>query len=220
MKETRKAAEKVDKIKLENILNKKTLSEMTSEELKAISPEVEKMRGFNQNNPHHCYDLEGHTEAVINELKEEGNDLMVAALFHDIGKPAVAFEKDGRTVFYGHAAKSAEIAEPILKEMGYGEEDLKWILFLISHHDDFISYKMDDLTEKSVKKKISSVQRKAEKDGTHYPSYEDYLILLKLCCADANAQAEEVYQNGVKISSKQEKLKKLNKIKNIIKGFI
>ncbi len=48
--------------------------------------------------------------------------------------------KDGRTVFYGHAQKSVEIANSLLNRLGYMSHEIEQILFYIGHHDDFISW--------------------------------------------------------------------------------
>lgn len=75
------------------------------------------MRGYSQNNPHHCFDLLEHTVKTAEALDCNGISeievlkLRIAAMFHDVGKPLVASDKNGRTVFYHHAVKSREIAE-------------------------------------------------------------------------------------------------------------
>ena len=105
-----------------------------------------KAKAFPQNNPHHCYDLLNHTIKTVEFLncdnlnETESYELRIAALYHDVGKPAVAFEKDGRTVFYNHAVKSRELAQSELVKHELGECSLDRILFYIEHHDDFISF--------------------------------------------------------------------------------
>lgn len=107
----------------------------------ALGAEVAQMVGYNQRNPHHCYDLFMHTLCTIENLNHDSPILLrVAAFFHDIGKPYVAMEKQGRLVFYGHAKKSAQIAEPILYNLGYNASEIECICFYIRHHDDFISW--------------------------------------------------------------------------------
>lgn len=58
------------------------------------------MVDYDQRNPHHCYDLFLH---VLHTVQFVGSNsptpLLVAAFFHDIGKPYVAQEKQGRLVF-------------------------------------------------------------------------------------------------------------------------
>ena len=110
---------------------------------------VLRMEEYDQKNSHHCYDLMEHTLRAVEAIKrddlteEEFTKLRVAAFLHDIAKPDVASynEKTGQQVYYGHAARSAKIAKPILDEFGYSEDEIAEICFYIEHHDDFISYK-------------------------------------------------------------------------------
>lgn len=96
---------------------------------------------YNQNNPHHCYDLFLHTLYTVENLGDSASDaLRIAAFFHDIGKPFVATQKHNRTVFYGHANKSAEIAHQLLLRMGYALSEIERVCFFVKHHDDFISW--------------------------------------------------------------------------------
>lgn len=193
------------------------------------------MKGFDQNNPHHCYDLLTHTLQTVAGLNSFCNDaetlpmLRVAALFHDIGKPSVVQEKNGRSVFYGHAAKSAEIAEPLLNQIGYSQAEIDRILFYIAHHDDFISFKLRDelpdkpnpyikeINKKNVEQQIKSTMRKCKELGSYIPSKYDYLNLMDLCCADASAQSEHVIMNGKCIDGSAQKILRMQTIKKIIK---
>ena len=204
-----------NKNNLNNILNQEEVFLLLSEEkLQDIAPEIKKMVGFEQNNPHHSYDLWGHTlHTILNTPKGE---LRVASLLHDIGKPEVATEKEGKTVFYGHAEKSAEIALPILLKLGYTEEEAEYICFFIRQHDVFITFKMGEFTSKSVAKKLRKVRKTAQEEGTYIPSKNDFVELLKLCRADTSAQAEVVIENGVQVSSKKEKLKKFDLIEQFL----
>lgn len=192
------------------------------------------MQGYSQNNPHHCYDLLEHTVKTVSEIDfdglspEEAFELKVAALYHDIGKPVVAFEKNGRTVFYNHAAESKRIAHKLLQSLDIDKSSLMRILFYIEHHDDFISFKskiemkedknpfIKPITIKTVYLKIQGVQKKAVIDGDYVPSIKDYELLIRLCMADARAQNSVVYQDNVVIDSLELKLSRLTKIKKCI----
>ena len=84
-----------------------------------LGEEVAQMVDYDQRNPHHCYDLFLHALHTVQFVGSNSpTPLLVAAFFHDIGKPYVAQEKQGRLVFYGHAQKSAEIARPLLHSLG------------------------------------------------------------------------------------------------------
>ena len=82
---------------------------------KLLGADASAMVGFDQRNPHHCHDLFMHTLHTVNGLDRHSPVLLkTAAFFHDIGKPSVAVEKNGRLVFYRHAKMSAKIAESLL----------------------------------------------------------------------------------------------------------
>ena len=192
------------------------------------------MKGFNQNNPHHSFDLLTHTLQTVAGLDTYCNDtdalplLRVAALFHDIGKPSVVQEKNGRSVFYGHAARSAEIAAPLLAQIGYSQEEVSLILFYVAHHDDFISFKLRDempdkpnpyikeINKNNVEHQIKGTMRKCKELGSYIPSKHDYLNLMDLCCADASAQSEHVLMNGACIDGSKQKIKRMKAIRKII----
>ena len=82
-----------------------------------VIPELRETVGFDQRNEHHAYDIFTHityvTEAVPPELP-----LRWAALLHDVGKPATfTLDEQGQGHFYGHADKSAEMADAILRRL-------------------------------------------------------------------------------------------------------
>ena len=127
------------------------LLDKSREELKEmLGDEFAAMKNYAQNNPHHCYNLLEHTVRTVggvdcgNISDEDAVQLRVAALLHDIGKPVVAFQKNGKTVFYNHGKESRKIAEKRLPESGIEGSELKKILFYIEHHDDFISFKLKE----------------------------------------------------------------------------
>ena len=99
-----------------------------------VIPEVAAMVGFDQHSPHHAYDVYTHTayvlEAVAGELP-----LRWAALLHDIGKvPTFTQDADGRGHFRGHAGKSAEMAEEILRRLKAPNALREQVVWLIEHH--------------------------------------------------------------------------------------
>lgn len=140
--------ELIDLVNREDFLE--YMSSLTKEQVDSLLGEkFSRMVGFDQNNVHHCYDLWGHTIHTVDSLntegitKEEAINLKIAALYHDIGKPDVVMEKNGKNVFYGHAKKSEEIAQEELNNVGLSPEEIDKVSFYIAHHDDFISYKKD-----------------------------------------------------------------------------
>lgn len=194
-----------------------------------LGPEVAQMIKYNQNNPHHCYDLFLHTLHTVENLGDNASDtLRIAAFFHDIGKPFVATRKHNKTVFYGHANKSAEIAHQLLLQMGYAMSEIERICFFIKHHDDFISWVLpsesyDRNNPYLIEISPSNLKSHIVETMKEYMCFEANEIhqiwdeLLLLCRADALAQAETVYRDGIIIDSK---INKINRIDAIIKALM
>ena len=110
------------------------LSKFKDEVCDLIDPKAGDMVGFDQRNPHHCYVLFKHSLHTADGIENTAPVLLrAAAFFHDIGKPVVAMEKQGRLVFYGHAQRSADMVPMMLEKMGYTAEEIKEICFYIKH---------------------------------------------------------------------------------------
>lgn len=203
----------------ETFINSGSLVNMTKDEaLRLLGKEVAMMIGYNQNNPHHCYDLWEHSIKTMQGLTvSKDNQLRVAAFFHDIGKPSVARVKDGRTVYYGHAQKSVEIANSLLNRLGYMSHEIEQILFYIEHHDDFISWVLpqEEYNHKNkylieiTKDNLKTHIKKTELKEHFVLKEENWFSLLDLCKADVKAQSDEVWQNGKLIDTKVHKLAKI-----------
>lgn len=113
--------------------------------LGVVLPEILPMVGFEQNNPHHIYDVWKHSVLVLENLNrnEDGavpNDgLRLAALFHDVGKPASYTEDDkGIGHFYRHAPRGRDIAEEILTRLKSDTATKERVLTLIQYHDSLV----------------------------------------------------------------------------------
>ena len=76
-----------------------------------IVPELTPAVGFDQKNPHHCYDVYTHSVKTLGQVRPEPA-LRLAALLHDAGKPACfSLDEQGVGHFYGHEGESARLAE-------------------------------------------------------------------------------------------------------------
>ena len=185
---------------------------------KAFGEKVANMKDYDQNNPNHQYDLLEHTIEVMEGLPKEKylpedyKTLKTAAFFHDVGKPEVAKEKDGKTVYYHHAEKSKEISADILQEMGYTESEIDRILFFVQHHDDFIN--ISTIDDKTVEK-VSKILEKM-KSGEYVPTNKDQMMLLDLCRADVQAQSEVIEENGEIKDTRKDRLDRYNKIEALL----
>ena len=98
-------------------------------------PELKPMIGFDQKSRYHCYDLYEHTARVVGATPGD-TVLRLAALLHDIGKPAAFFiGPDGFGHFYGHGGISARMAERALLRLRCDNDTKKQVVFLVKEHD-------------------------------------------------------------------------------------
>ena len=92
------------------------------------------MRGFDQKNDHHIYDVLEHTAAVV-EAVEAQPRLRLAALFHDLGKPRrFSEDEEGTGHFFGHARTGAEIAEEIMSRLKFDSRSKSDVVTLVRSH--------------------------------------------------------------------------------------
>jgi tRNA nucleotidyltransferase (CCA-adding enzyme) len=110
-----------------------------------LLPEFELALGFDQESRYHELPLDEHTFVVVQAAADMGTSLAVrlAALFHDLGKPYVAWRGvDGRLHYYaraGHSEKSreqmgCELAQAALLRLRYPNELRTRVLRLIRYH--------------------------------------------------------------------------------------
>lgn len=99
-----------------------------------ILPELAPAMGFDQHNPHHCYDVYTHSVKVLEQVPPLPA-LRLAALLHDVGKPAV-FTRDENGVghFYGHEKRSAALAEQALSRLRLNNALRARVVTLVSRH--------------------------------------------------------------------------------------
>ena len=98
-------------------------------------PEVLPMVGFDQRNIHHCYTVWDHSTTALANTPPVP-ELRYAALLHDIGKPSVfTLDKGGVGHFYGHAGRSCELAEGMLRRLRLPNEFRERVVRLIAWHD-------------------------------------------------------------------------------------
>lgn len=103
--------------------------------LGAVVPELLPMRGFDQRNKHHIYDVLEHCAAACESIPPEPV-LRLAALLHDVGKPACFFtDAEGVGHFYGHAERGAEMTDAILRRLRFDNESRERITELVRRHD-------------------------------------------------------------------------------------
>lgn len=118
--------------------------------LEEIIPELYLSRDFQQHSPYHIYTVQDHILKSVVELKNVTQkfpeftaaihahwfELCITMLLHDIANPVCYTVDDGGTGhFYGHAEKSAELADTILRRLKFSNEERERIVLLIQNHD-------------------------------------------------------------------------------------
>lgn len=147
-----------------------------------------------QENPYHIYNVGDHTLYSIARA-EKNIYVRVALAMHDIGKPICkTIDEKGIAHFYGHPAKSAKIAEKILRKYNYNEEESDLILKLILEHDRQIDKKS------SIRKLLNKM------------SVEEIELLLEVKIGDANGQNPEFLESSLsRVENIREKLAEVKK---------
>lgn len=103
--------------------------------MELILPEVAALESCEQDEIWHPEgDVLTHTIMVMENLKDEHPLLQLAAMFHDIGKPATKEERDGRITNRGHASVGRELAEKRMKELKFSNEEIELVTSLVHHH--------------------------------------------------------------------------------------
>jgi len=109
--------------------------------LKAFMPEFKDLIGFLQHGVYHCYTADEHTIITIQNLEKLEKDtsplgkiynnlkdkeiLHLGLLFHDIAKPID---------ISGHEIIGAEMASSIMHRLGYSDEEIENVTFLVRNH--------------------------------------------------------------------------------------
>ena len=98
-------------------------------------PELLPCVGFDQRNVHHCYDVWTHSVYAASAIAPD-SVLRWAMLLHDIGKPdCFTVDEHGTGHFYGHPARSAELAEAICRRLRMDKKSAQRIVTLVRWHD-------------------------------------------------------------------------------------
>ena len=140
--------------------------------LGAVLPELLPMRGFDQRNKHHIYDVLEHCAAACEAVPPEP-ELRLAALLHDVGKPDCFFtDEDGVGHFYGHAERGAELTDALLRRLRFANDSRERVTELVRRHD------------MRIEPEKRAVLRCLRRFGPEF-----FFLLLKLKRADALAHA-------------------------------
>lgn len=116
-----------------------------------ILPELAPTVGFDQHNPYHKYDVYTHSLVAL-ELADGDVCVKLAALLHDVGKPASYSEDERGGHFYGHPALSAELTRAAMHRLKPDNKTLSTVVKLVAEHHRTIQP-----TERSVRRLLSAL---------------------------------------------------------------
>lgn len=98
-------------------------------------PELLPMVGFDQRTRHHCYDVWEHTLHALAAV-EPDVVLRCTMLLHDVGKPETfTLDDRGHGHFKGHPARSAALAENMLRRLRVDNATRETVVRLVKWHD-------------------------------------------------------------------------------------
>jgi putative nucleotidyltransferase with HDIG domain len=114
------------------------------ERVASIIPELRDLRGTPQPPGYHAEgDVSVHTRLAVEAVPRDGDqELLWATLLHDIGKPSVTKEEEGRITALGHATVGAEMADAILKRLEMAPDRRERIVWAIRHHMFHLSWNL------------------------------------------------------------------------------
>ena len=117
-------------------------------------PEIPALRM--EHDPHHHHkDVYAHTLAVVARCPSDDVTLRLAALLHDIGKPATReFHADGKVTFHGHDHVGARMARKRLEELRYPNAQVAEVADLVYLHLRFHGYGDKAWTDAAVRRYV------------------------------------------------------------------
>lgn len=135
------------------------LAEIVLPELPALRLEIDEH--------HHHKDVYEHTLTVVEQAidyeKEYGLErdiiLRLAALFHDIGKPATRkLEQGGGVTFYHHDVVGSKLATKRMRELKFDNETTKAVARLIELHLRFFGYSDQSWTDSAIRRYVRDAE--------------------------------------------------------------
>jgi poly(A) polymerase len=146
--------------------------------LQEILPEVAAMAGIEQVDGMGHKDTLFHTFQVIDNVAAQSDNLWlrIAALLHDIGKPATKrFSKSAGWSFHGHDAVGVRIAAKIFRQMRWPLDPLDYVQKMVRLHHRPIPLSKEEISDSAIRRLM-------------FDAGEDLQDLMNLCRADVTSK--------------------------------
>lgn len=105
---------------------------------------------------HHISDVFTHSLNSLRFCQNPRWIVRLAALIHDIGKPATYLERAGKPTFYNHEAVGARIAKDIANRWHFSKEDREKLYLLVRWHMFTVSEFITDAAVRRFIKRVGS----------------------------------------------------------------
>jgi len=124
--------------------------------MKSVIPELREGINCTQNK-HHIYTVWEHSLRSLDYTvsKNYPLEIRLAALLHDVGKPATKRGEGEAATFYGHEVVGARMVSKILKELRFPSAIAEKVTHLVRYH--LFYYNVGDVTEAGVRRFIRRV---------------------------------------------------------------
>lgn len=121
--------------------------------LAKVMPELANCSGVTQHERHHKYDVFEHCIRACDNIDPELT-LRLAAILHDVGKPACRAEDEGGIHFHIHEIIGASVAKKLLKRLGYDNRIQQEVCGLVRLH---MYHYTREFTDAAVRRLIATI---------------------------------------------------------------
>lgn len=203
--------------------------------LKYVIPELEQGYGVSQNK-HHIYGCYEHSLLSLKYAATQGfnQEVRLASLLHDIGKPKAKRGQGQNSTFYGHEIVGARMTFQILSRLKFPKKDIEKITKLVRYH--LFYYNVDEVTESSVRRLVRQVGpenmpellqvRMADRIGSGVPKAEPYklrhlqYVIEKVSQDPISVKKLKVTGNDIIKQLKMRPGPKIGQILDILLGYV
>lgn len=171
-------------------------------------PEVPALR-MEHDPAHHHKDVYAHTVAVVEGCPPEDPVLRLAALLHDIGKPATRrFVPGGKVTFHHHEVVGAKLARKRLTALRYPGRTIDDVSDLVLLHLRFHGYQDQGWTDSAVRRYVRDAGSQLQYERLNLLTRADVTTQNKRKARALHAAMDEL-ERRVEALRKQEELEAL-----------